>query len=105
MTTITAPLAVTHTPNLVRTARVTGAWYLALAITGLLGFVVVRAQIYDMDSAEATYSNLVEKAGLAQLGFVLELAVLVAQALVAVWFYKLYREASHVAAIAIMVFG
>ena len=105
MTTITAPLAVTHTPNLVRTARVTGVWYLALAITGLLGFVVVRAQIYDMESADSTYANLVEKAGLAQLGFALELAVLVAQALAAVWFYKLYREVSHVAAIAIMVFG
>ena len=105
MTTITALPIQSRATDLARTARVTGAWYLALALTGLVGFVVIRAQIFDTDSADATYANLVENAGLAQLGFALELAVVITQAVLAVYFYKLYREASNVAAIAIMVFG
>ena len=105
MTTITAPPAVTHTPQLVRTARVTGAWYLALGLTGMLGYLVVRSQIFDANSAEATYANLVNNAGLAQFGVALELVIVITQAVLAVWFYKLFREASHVAAVAIMVFG
>lgn len=88
-----------------RTARVTGVWYLALAITGLLGFVVVRGQIHVAGAPASTLANLVEQASLTRLGLVLELAIVVAQALAAVWFFKLFRIWNHNAAWALAIFG
>ena len=109
MTTITAsPLAPPTRPrvqSLTRTARVTGAWYLGLAVTGMLGFLVIRPQVFDADSAAATFANLTDNAALAQTGVALELGTVITQAVLAVWFFKLYRIASPVAAAAIMVFG
>lgn len=88
-----------------RTARAAALWYLALAITGMLGFLVVRPQIYLADDAAGTLDNLVTKSGLAQLGVGLELLVVVAQALCAVWFFKLFADVNRVVAVSIMAFG
>jgi hypothetical protein len=55
--------------------------------------------------AEATLDNLVNKPGLARLGVVLELVLVTAQALAAVWFYKLFRPANKVGAWALATFG
>lgn len=88
-----------------RTARITGAWYLLLAITGMLGFLIIRPQIYVDGDAAATLANLVDQETLARLGVVLEVAVVGAQALAAIWFFKLFRTLNHTAAWALAAFG
>ena len=40
--------------------RATGAWYLGLAITGMLGFLVLRPQLIDADDSAATLANLTD---------------------------------------------
>ncbi|MFF2486495.1 DUF4386 domain-containing protein [Microbacterium sp. NPDC058062] len=79
-------------PSLIRTARWTGGAYLALAVLGGLGFLLVRPL--------AT-----EALGYAQLGIALELGVVIAQSLAAVGFFALYREDRPVAAYAVAAFG
>jgi hypothetical protein len=86
------------------TARSTGAWYLGLAITGI-GLLLVRSAIYDPDSSTKTLDKLTSDEGLARLGLGVELAIVVTQALAAVWFYKLFRPINPVAAWAVGVFG
>ena len=88
-----------------RTARAAGLWYLALAITGLVGFLLIRPRIYVVGDPAATLANLVEREGLARAGLVLELAIVVTQALAAVWFYKLFRSVNNTAAWALAAFG
>jgi len=88
-----------------RTARVTGLWYLALGVTGMLGFLVIRSQIHVAGDPSATLANLVDHEALARLGLVLELSIVVAQALAAVWFFKLFQKLNHTAAWAIAAFG
>ncbi len=92
-------------PELRRTARVTGLWYFAMALVGMLGFLVIRSQIYIPGDPTSTLGNLVDKAALARSGLVLELALVVAQAMTAVWFYKLFRPLNPNAALAVAVFG
>jgi hypothetical protein len=88
-----------------RTARVAGLWYLGLAITGMLGFLLVRPAIHVPGDATATLKNLLEHAALARIGVALELGIVVTQALAAVWFYKLFRPLNVVAAGALAAFG
>ena len=91
--------------SLKTTARNTGLLYLGVAITGLLGFLVIRSALYVPDSAVATAANLVAQEGLARLGIALELGVVLTQALVAVWFYLLFRPVQPVAGAFIAAFG
>jgi len=91
--------------SLKTTARVTGLLYLGLAITGALGFMVIRSALYDPADAAATAANLVDKEWLARLGIAMELGVVLTQALVAVWFYLLFRSVNVAAAGSIAAFG
>ena len=75
-----------------RTARWTGGAYLALAVLGALGFLLVRPLA-------------AESAGYARLGVALELGVVVAQALAAVGFFALYRRDRPTEAYAVATFG
>ena len=86
------------------TARTTGLLYLALALAGLAGFLILRPQVFT-DEAAATVAKLVEHESVARLVVALELGVVVAQALVAVWFYRLFRSVDAVAAGALAAFG
>lgn len=88
-----------------KTARMTGLWYLALAITGGFGFLIVRPAIFAEGDAAATLANLVDKESLARMGLMAEMGVVAAQTLAAVWFYKLFRGINHVAAWAVAIFG
>lgn len=88
-----------------RTARATALWYLALAVAGVLGFLVVRPRILVAGDPAGTLANLIDHEGLARLGLVLELTLVVAQAAAAVWFYKLFRSLNQVAAWAVAAFG
>jgi hypothetical protein len=87
------------------TARATGLWYLGLAVTGALGYQVVRAQLYVAGHAGETLSNLVEHTTVARLGIVLELGIVLTQTMAAVWFYRLFRSVDAFAAGLIAIFG
>ncbi len=88
-----------------RTARITGGWYLVLGLVGILGFVIVRPRLHVDGDPAATLANLVGDAGLARIGLMLELGLVTAQAVTAVWFYRLFRSANPSAAWAIGGFG
>jgi len=89
----------------IKTARATGAWYLGFAITGMLGFLILRPQLIDADDSAATLANLAEHTTQAHLLVLLEMAVVVTQALAAVYFYKLFRPINPTAAYATATFG
>ncbi|MFV2011587.1 MULTISPECIES: DUF4386 domain-containing protein [unclassified Micromonospora] len=91
--------------DLVRTARLTGVFYLGLGITAMLGFLIVRPQLVIAGDPAATLGNLVGHETLARVGVALELGVVVTQALAAVWFYRLFRIADPLAAGSIGAFG
>jgi Domain of unknown function (DUF4386) len=90
---------------LVNTARTTGLLYLGLAITGAVGFLLIRPRLYDPDDPTATLTNLVENEQLARVGIALEIGIALTQALAALWFYRLFRSVDAFAAGAIAVFG
>ena len=90
---------------LTRTARMTGLFYLGMAITALLGFLIIRPQLFVTDDPNATLANLVTHGSLARAGVALELAMVVTQALTAVWFYRLFRTVDFFAASGIAAFG
>lgn len=90
---------------LTRTARLTGAFYLALGITGMLTFLAIRSQLHAPDAPAETLANLTDREGPARWGIALELGVVLSQALVAVWFYKLFRPVSTFLAGTIAAFG
>lgn len=91
--------------DLMRTARITGLLYLGFFIVGILGSIAVRAQLFAADDPEKTLSNLTEHDSLARIGLVLELGIVIAQALTAVWFYRLFRGIDSFAAGSLAAFG
>ncbi len=91
--------------QLVSTARMTGIWYLALAITGMVGFLFLHPKIYVGDDPAKTLSNLSEFETLARLRLLFELLIIASQALAAVWFYKLFKDFHHTAAWALAAWG
>src|SRR4029450_4257139 len=90
---------------LIRTARTTGLFYLGLAISGVLGFVVIRSRLFAADDPAATLAHLVDNQSLARAGVALELLIVLTQALAAIWFYRLFRTAAPLAASGIAAFG
>ncbi len=84
--------------TLVTTARIAGIWYLMMAISGILGFMVVHPQIYNSADSQNTLTNLIDNESLARTRLLLEFAIIVSQALTAVWFYKLFRKINEWAA-------
>jgi hypothetical protein len=78
--------------NLIKTARITGLWYLLMAITGILGFMVFHSQIFVSGNPEQTLTNLVELESTARIRLLLEFAIVISQALTAVWFFKLFKD-------------
>ena len=88
-----------------QTARITGLLYLGLGVTGILGFLLVRNQIFVADDPGATLANLTEHAWLARAGIALELGIVLTQALAAVWFYRLFRSVDSFAAGSLAAFG
>ncbi|WP_061961221.1 DUF4386 domain-containing protein [Demequina flava] len=92
------------TTDTVRTARGTGLAYLGLALTGMAGFLIIRPQLFT-DSPAETLANLSEKPELAAAAVGIEMAIVLTQALAAVWFYKLLHDIRPVAAFATATFG
>ncbi|MER7460996.1 DUF4386 domain-containing protein [Micromonospora sp. NPDC126480] len=90
---------------LIRTARATGLFYLGLAITGALGFLILRPRLFAPGDADATLAHLVEHELLARVGIALELLIVLTQTLTAAWFYRLFRRVDATAAAGIAAFG
>jgi hypothetical protein len=90
---------------LTRTARTTGLFYLGMAVTAILGFLIIRPHLFAADDPNATLANLVGHESLARAGVVFELGMVVTQTLTAVWFYRLFRTVDSVAASGIAAFG
>lgn len=89
----------------VGTARMTGIWYLLLAITGIVGFMLLHSRIYVTDDPAQTLTNLTEQETLARLRLVFECLIVLSQVLAALWFYKLFKDIHHVAAWSIAIWG
>ena len=90
--------------ELVKTARIAGIWYLLLAISGILGFMVFHPQVYSNDP-EKTLTNLTDSESLSRLRLLFELLLVLSQALAALWFYKLFRSISDWKAWAVGIWG
>jgi monooxygenase len=67
--------------------------------------LVVRGQLFVADDAPATLSILLGDESLARVGIALELVIVLAQALTAVWFYRLFRSINRLAAGSLTAFG
>ena len=93
------------TDPFVRTARTTGLLYLGIALTGLLGHVVIRSQLFDADDPATTLAQLADHESLARLGIGLELGIVLTQALVGLWFYRLFRSVDSFAAGSLVAFS
>jgi len=91
--------------SLKRTARITGLLYLALAITGMVAYLVLRSKIYVADDAEATTANLIEFESFARWRIAFDFALVISQSLAALWFFKLYRGVNSFAAACLTAFG
>mgnify|MGYP000402403630 FL=1 len=91
--------------KLVTTARLTGIWYLLLAISGVLGYLIFHSQIFVSDNPEKTLTNLMELESTSRIRLLLEVVIIASQALAAVWFYKLFRGIKACAAFAIGSWG
>lgn len=91
--------------ELIKTARLAGVSYLVLAVAGLLGFMVLHSKIFDLEDPAKTLINLETFGYTANLRLLFELLAVVAQALAAVWFYKLFRDIHPWAAATLGIWG
>jgi hypothetical protein len=91
--------------QLVKTARITGAWYLVLAISGVAGFMIYHPRVYILSDPQKTLGNLVNSGTEARLRLVFELLIIVSQALAAVWFYQLFARINKRAATVLCTWG
>lgn len=91
--------------HLDRTARLTGAFYLGLAITGMLGFLLIRPQAFTTGDSAVALDVLASNLPLARAGLLVELAIVAAQVLTALWFFKLFRGVNSFAAGALATLG
>lgn len=88
-----------------QTARLAGFWYLLLAISGMLGFLLFHGQIFVKDNPAQTINNLLQKESVASIRLVLKLIIIVSQSLAAFYFYKLFVKRDANAALALLIWG
>jgi hypothetical protein len=91
--------------ELVRTARITGLLYLGICVTAVFGHFIIPAQIFDPGDAATTLGHLVERETVARLGIAMELGTATFMALLALWFYRLFRAVNAFAAVSTLVLG
>lgn len=91
--------------ELLVTARIAGICYLAMAISGILGFLIFHPQVFDAEDSQKTLTNLIDLQSLARTRLLFEFAIIVSQALTAVWFYKLFRHLNEWAAWTVGIWG
>jgi Domain of unknown function (DUF4386) len=92
-------------PQNLTTARLTGIWYLILAISGMLGFLIYQPQIFITNSPEQTLKNLINLETTARIRLILEFVIIISQAISAVWFYKLFKPINEWGAFTLAIWG
>ncbi|HML20919.1 MAG TPA: DUF4386 domain-containing protein [Aggregatilinea sp.] len=80
-------------------ARIAGMLYLVIIITGLFAEMVVRSNLIVAGDAAATAKNIVDSESLFRLGFVSDLAMIMADVAIALLFYMLLKPVSNVLAL------
>lgn len=85
--------------------RITGLLYLGLAFAGIFAFLFAKSSLYVSGDAIATNTNILEKEMLARFGIAVELVLVAFQALVALWFYKIFNKVNSFASVTIAIFG
>lgn len=91
--------------ELVSAARAAGIWYLVLALSGVVGFLLLHPKIYVTGDVQQTLANLAEQQTLARLRLLAEFVIVVSQALAAVYFFKLFKNINPFAAWALAAWG
>lgn len=91
--------------SLKKDARITGIWYLTLAVFGVLGFLVFHPKVFITGDPAATLQNIIENESIIRTRLLLELAIVLSQVLAAVWFYKLFRLINEWAAWSLAIWG
>lgn len=91
--------------QLVKTARVAGVWYMLLAVSGVLGFIVFHSKVYVTNDPGKTLANLSADASVANVRLIFEILIIFTQALAALWFYRLFKGISAWHAWAIGIWG
>lgn len=89
----------------IRTARLAGLWYLLLAISGMLGFLLFHSQIFVKDNPAQILNNLIQKESVASIRLVMELIIIVSQSLAAFYFYQLFVKRDATTALALLIWG
>lgn len=92
-------------PQNLTTARLTGIWYLILAISGMLGFLFYQPKIFISNNPEQTLNNLITLTSTARIRLILEFVIIISQALSAVWFYKLFKPINEWSAFTLAIWG
>lgn len=92
-------------PQTLTTARLTGIWYLILAISGMLGFLIYQPKIFISNNPEQTLNNLITLTSTARIRLILEFVIIISQALSAVWFYKLFKPINEWGAFTLAIWG
>ena len=91
--------------SLKKDARITGIWYLSLAVFGVLGFLVFHPKVFITGDPAATLQNIIENESIIRTRLLLELAIVLSQVLAAVWFFKLFRLINEWAAWSLAIWG
>jgi hypothetical protein len=91
--------------DLVLTARIAGVSYLVLAIAGVVGFLVLHPMVYVSEDLSKTLANLSEHETLARMRLLAEFAIVVSQAVAAVYFFKLFKDINPFASWALAAWG
>jgi hypothetical protein len=89
----------------IQTARLAGFWYLLLAISGMLGFLLFHGQIFVKDNAAQTLNNLLQKESVASIRVVMELIIIVSQSLAAFYFYQLFVNRDTATSLILLIWG
>ncbi|MDH5420492.1 MAG: DUF4386 domain-containing protein [Acidimicrobiia bacterium] len=95
----------TTTTAILTTARKAGLSYLILAISGLIGFLLIRSSLLEPGDAAATTDNLLANVGLARIAIAAELTIVGAQAVAALYFFRLFKPVDWFAAASLAAFG
>jgi hypothetical protein len=71
----------------------------------MVGFLMLHGKIYVAGDISKTVANLTEHETLARLRLLMEFAIVVSQAVAAVYFFKLFKDINHFASWALAAWG
>lgn len=90
---------------ILRTARLTGVFYLGIVFTGIGFYFLLLPELFAADQPGLTMANLIQHEFQARAVIAVELLMVLVQTLTAVWFYLLFRPAVPTAAAGVAAFG